>query len=144
MSALSFLVRLILSAALIFNGSVGAMTDHARHMDTREDTRETVPEQDEIAAQAVVELPCHHRQGDAMRAVTSDTAVTIMGDVPHHAPDCCGSADCRSGCAQHCSAAIVGTAVVQGARMPRVGLMLSMQASHVSPALPHLIRPPIG
>lgn len=146
MSAPSIIVRLLLSMVLILNGSAGAMVaahamaDPARHVGASG----AVSGQDENAGQVLAESSCHHAQGVAARTATSDTAAATVGAGPHHASDCCGSADCRSGCAQHCAAAIAGTVVVQSAPIPRVGLMLPLPASHVSPTLPHLIRPPIG
>lgn len=146
MPAPSTIARLLLSMALIVNGSAGAMvaahamTDHARHVGASA----AVSGQDENTGQALAESSCHQLQGAAALVTTSDNSAAAVGHGPHHASDCCESADCRSGCAQHCAAAIVGAAMVQSALIPRVGLMLPMQASHVSPALPHLIRPPIG
>jgi len=151
MSALSIIARLLLSMALIVNGSAGAMvgahamTDHAQPQPARHvDASGAVSGHDENTGLAFAEPSCHHMQGMAAPAVPSDTPAATLGHGPNHAPDCCGSADCRSGCAQHCAAAIAGTVVVQSTVIPRVGLMLPLPTSHVSPTLPHLIRPPIG
>lgn len=148
MSASSIFVRLLLSVALILNGSAGAMV--AAHAMTGKNGQVgaggAVPGQHESRGlQAFAEPSCHRMQGVAALAMPSfDTTAVTLGDGPRHPSDCCGSADCRSGCAQHCAAAITGTAMAQGAFIPRVGLMLPAPVSHVSPALPHLLRPPIG
>jgi hypothetical protein len=140
-TTLSLLVRLLLSVTLILNGSVGTMATaqmmmgHDWHMIDSGAVLD--PDNDDTLSSAA--HPCHPMPG----AAANIPVVTATPSL-HHASDCCASADCRDACAQHCAAAITGTVVVQGAVIPRVALMLPLPAGHVSPALPHLIRPPIG
>src|SRR3546814_10850113 len=115
MSAPSIFIRLLLSVALILNGSAGAMV--AAHAMTDQNGQAgaggTASGQDENTGQAFAQPSCHHIQSvAAMAAPSSDTTAAAVGDGRRHPSDCCGSADCRSVCAQHCAAAITGTAMV--------------------------------
>src|SRR3546814_3584349 len=61
-------------------------------------------------------------------------ALTSASDTTDGSTNCCQSADCRSGCTQHCAAAIA-IAAIQDALIPRTGLLRPIQTGHVAPAL---------
>src|SRR3546814_12838300 len=63
-------------------------------------------------------------------------ALTSASDTTDGSTNCCQSADCRSGCTQHCAAAIA-IAAIQDALIPRTGLLRPIQPGPVAPAPPH-------
>ena len=127
MSARSVLLRLFLSLSLVLNGaSAGVAAAHMSAGGGMEAAFET--------ATSASGCPEHH------------TAAPEPVQAPHQdegAPDCCKSSACRCACVQ-----LTSTAVLPTFRWaPRVETMAAgrpLPLGQAVPALPHLIRPPIG
>ena len=137
MSVWSILLRVLLSIALVLNGATGAFAATGMQMS------HAVPVSSAPAAErTAVEKPCHQAIG---MAHVGPTAATDPAPEPskHPRPDCCKSAICTCRCVQGVRAppiyAFVPTALVNHSQSVRPILL-----GHISPALPHPTRPPIG
>lgn len=143
MSVWSILLRVLLTVGLILNGSGYAVASaHMQHMTMASATPQPV-----ATPVAAVESPCAERHqgmvpvaGNPLPDAASD-AVSVESEYP--APDCCKSGACRCACVHHSQAAVPAVAFRQ-AVIEHVSSVRSMKSGHDSPALPHLIRPPIG
>lgn len=156
MSVFSILLRLLLSVALILNGSgiakahVGMTMGHATggHAEPAAKTGHALAK-NTSNAHAAMGPDCHHIQAKAAAAKVhaskahASVAVASGSDTSPGLTHCCQSGNCRNNCTQHC-AAVLTTASVQDAVIPRAVPMRPVLAGHLAPALPHLIRPPIG
>lgn len=135
MSVWSILLRLLLAAALIFNGAASAVASvHMNHMGAVEAVVQAEP----LPAE---NPPCHEHS--ATTAADQPSPAVDAGDDQAPSPDCCKSGACRCACVHHATAAILGLGLVA----PIVGHAASvrpMSMGHAAPALPNLIRPPIG
>ena len=143
MSTRAILLRLLLCVALVFNGAASAMASvqmMQMHADGQGTASVPVPT---MVAGAEPAMPCHH-DGQASHSQDAAAAATPSKDQqPHQTPDCCKSSTCTCACV-HQAAAMVPMLVFQGATLLHVGSVRSMTLGHPAPALPHLIRPPIG
>ena len=143
MSTRAILLRLLLCIALVFNGAASAMASvqmMQMHADGQGTASVPVPT---MVAGAEPAMPCHH-DGQASHSQDAAAAATPSKDQqPHQTPDCCKSSTCTCACV-HQAAAMVPMLVFQGATLLHVGSVRSMTLGHPAPALPHLIRPPIG
>ena len=111
------LLRLLLCVALLLNGTASAM------------------------AAARMAIPAAEPQGMAMMDHAAEPAQAPQGSDP--APDCCTSGICQCTCVHAAQIALPFVlAPAFDARGARIAL--PMPAGHAQPALPHLIRPPIG
>ncbi len=149
MSLLSHLAQVLLSLSLIFNGSGYAVASpslasaHALHTVAPSEETKTAPKPEMAASPSA----CHALGSAAGSESTPDRrpiAQQQASEAPQrHSPDCCTSDSCRYACLQLAQAVIPITAFacVKSAHALAV---LFTPASHASPALPHLIRPPIG
>lgn len=122
------LFRLLLSVALVLNGIGGATAATRMHV-------EQASTAEQVRMPASAGIPCHDEQG----AAEGDAGA------PHEespAPDCCKSGLCACACA-HVSQvplpALPSTELVAGRDLA----VAHMSLGHATPALPHLIRPPI-
>ena len=144
MTVLSVLLRVLLSISLILNGSGYAMA--ATHMQMGHgDTAASAPKQASDSVFAA-ELPCQQHHSGVSGPVaqlpdtTSDSA-TVKSE--HPSPDCCKSGACRCACVHQVQVAIpMGS--LDGGVIEHAGVMQLLKQGHTAPALPHLIRPPIG
>lgn len=89
--------------------------------------------------------PDHH---DAMATGSETPEHRSRGDEPgpddqHGAPDCCDPSHCDCPCMHACVALPVLTVKIPGPSGKDVGVR-RLSLEHPAPALPHLIRPPIG
>ena len=130
----SILLRLLLAAALIFNG--GATTAASVHMNHMGGVDAVV--QPEPVSQE--DPPCHEHLSTA-----TDQPDPTVGADNHQAPspDCCKSGACRCACVHHATAAILDLGLVAPI-IQHAASVRPMSTGHAAPALPHLIRPPIG
>lgn len=141
MSIWPVLLRMLLVVGLILNGSgyaaasVHGGVDHA-----------TAHPVAGLAEAAIPAVPCdgHEDPGAVRNAVASDPMVdgSAMAEA---AQQCCdGAMECGCPCALQALSAMIATAC---SREPAVGCEQASRTTrvdHVSPTLPHLIRPPIG
>lgn len=144
MSIRSLLLRLFLSLVLVLDGTATAMAAvHMSHVDMPAAASEVASAAN---ADAEGEMPCH----DADQAKVATTAHPDSGGHLHGSPDtdtpspgCCDSGVCSCACMHPVHAAAVAD-VVSLASIEHSDSVRPMFSVHASPALPHLIRPPIG
>ncbi|MFC6189141.1 CopL family metal-binding regulatory protein [Pseudoxanthomonas mexicana] len=123
---------MLLSVALILNGATTAMA--SVHMAHGAASSVAAPAQKTIAS-----APCHERHAASVKsdgmAAPADSA----------APDCCGSdsSACRSVC-MHSSPVAVSMTTFAPVQIEHPRSLRPLSLGHATPALPHLIRPPIG
>lgn len=136
MSVWSILLRLFLAAALIFNGAATAVASvHMSHVDVVQAAVQPEP----VSAE---DPPCHGH--DPATAAVTDLPVAVDTDSDQGtSPDCCESGACRCSCAQHATATILDLRIVAPI-IEHAASVRPMSSGHAAPALPHLIRPPIG
>lgn len=148
MPVFAILLRVLLCLGLLLNGAgyaVAATQMQMQHLAAVSEARQ--------AAAAAVDQdasvqPCHE-VSDAVQAAADPPAPPIAGAGEDHpqpelpTPGCCQSTGCASMCAPQAAAAMpdlsAGHRIVNHASGVR-----PLRAGHPEPALPHLIRPPIG
>lgn len=145
MPSRSFLLRIVLCAAMAFNGPGSALA--AMHAVSLAPASALAAQPPHAASHA--RPPCHgHEEQPQAEAVTADQHAQVQASHARHhdhdapAPDCCRSGHCQCACMQHCPA------VVAMPRLPLPGLAPGIlpglpAIAHLAPALPRLIRPPI-
>lgn len=165
MPAWSYLLRILLSLALVLNGATPAMAaaqmDAAAHR-VQEDvasqraTHEHVAHEraygDAVHTHAAAPsmsthaMPCHHdagtlpsRPADAAPAHDGATA----GKGKHPSPDCCKTGTCHCVCVQTMQLLTVAW-TAPASLLSQADPLRPVARGHDEPALPHLIRPPIG
>ena len=127
--------RLLIAVSLVLNG-VGTAFASVQMLQGGEGHAEQ-------AADTVMP-PCHEGQAPEASTGHSDMAEEA-GDRKATNPhaDCCQPGACTCPCASHAAAALVGIAPAAACIEHAISVR-SMALGHASPALPHLIRPPIG
>ncbi len=146
MSVWSILLRLLLAVGLVLNGSGYAVASAHMQMDhaSQAGTISTSVVDSSVAA----EPDClEHHLGMGLMSPEAPAAVTASDATSdnsgHPSPDCCETGACRCACVHQCQATIPAIAF-QLAVIEKVSIMRPMTSGHESPAVPHLIRPPIG
>jgi hypothetical protein len=148
----TLLLRVLLCLGLVFNGSGYAFasghletTGHAavkhaalKHADRTAEKSSTHP---------ATQPPCHDEDGTAATQPPSHAPAAILAantqDPDHSGVDCCQSGSCRCVCV-HGSVALMPPPA-SGAFAPmHDAAMQTLVTGAPAPALPHLIRPPIG
>jgi hypothetical protein len=120
----SILLRVLLSIALVFNGAATAFASAG--MDGMA----------EAAAAAEADVPpCHDLE--------QSSAPSTPEQGGHAGSDCCESGMCRCACLHHVPVALVALTFVAPV-LVHPDSVRPMSVGHATPALPHLIRPPIG
>lgn len=137
----SLLLRAFLSLVLILNGmGTAAASVHLPGFTMVASTEAAAPSTLADAG----ELPCHQQQGEAASAGAGYPSADPPRDsADHQQPDCCKSGLCRCECMHSAHAAVMAWAITT----PFIehGIVVrSLPLGHAAPALPHLIRPPIG
>lgn len=143
MSFPAFLLRIALISILVLNGVTSAFASVHMHMS------ESIPAQARLATAETDASKTSHcaGHGDHMAATEQQTdaasAATTSnnGDDPP-VPDCCKKR-CDCACVHACATA-VPVATQTAFAIPHDLSTRFMALGHPSPALPHLIRPPIG
>jgi hypothetical protein len=146
MSPFATLLKLALCAILILNGSVSAMAStrmaaaHAVDAGTNQANHSAMS-----AAKPADEPPCHQTAGEASTGHVSevlDPDAHSLGKQKQKPSEGCQSDRC-CGCMHYGQALATSlSAVTNRPGQSRPAVLI--QPSHASPALPHLIRPPIG
>jgi hypothetical protein len=129
----AILLRLLLSLALVLNGTVPAMAA----------VRMQLAAGAEAASAQQGQTPCH--EAGAMAAyggMDHGPAMPLPDKSPQKAPDCC-KGGCTCACMQPTQAAPPVAMVPMMAAAP-APVVHRLALGHANPALPHLIRPPIG
>lgn len=139
----SILLRGLLSLSLILNGSGYAMASVHTQMGDMGSVASTVPATPQPAAAA--ESPCdQHHDASAVAMELPDAMQDESSTTPMHpSPDCCNSGACHCACIHQAQAAIP-THVLRHDTAEHASSVRPLKPGHSAPALPHLIRPPIG
>lgn len=145
MSFWSILLRVLLSLVLVLNGATSAAA--ATQMQMNHTAAHTPSEAQANLSQAMpAEMPCHHHDQTSTTVADSDSPIAAHPapeKSKHPAPDCCKSGTCNCACTHFTQATLpaltIPAPVLDGNRSVR-----RLTLAHAAPALPHLIRPPIG
>lgn len=136
MSGSAILLRVMLSVVLILNGIGSAVasvqTAHAGNVTMA------------MPVPGDAGMPCdgdHHAQAEPAQA--DGVTVLATGQPSQPGPDCCDSGACRCAC-MHQAQVAVAVLLPIDAVIIHARAVLPPAAGHSTPALPHLIRPPIG
>jgi hypothetical protein len=91
-------------------------------------------------------MPCHHHDVTIKPPPTDVSSAhdgSTHGKGKHPSPDCCKTGSCRCACVQ--TMQVVAAAWTAPAQLLNQAASLRpLPLGHAEPALPHLIRPPIG
>jgi len=141
MSPLAVLLRVLLSLALILNGSVPVV--HAAMARATPDDAPAVdraPGGDDAPEMTMGEGGCHDER---TIDVSLPTGAEDHGE--DSGSDCCsGDGDCRNACAQHCPVSMPGIACLYLTLAPVAGPLPITVATQPDPRLRDRIRPPIA
>lgn len=135
----SVLLRVLLSLALILNG-MSAVSAAAHASGGHADMRMTVVAGPKVAT---TRSSCQHHEQALPTAESGETAFTATTHTKQATPDCCESGACRCDCVHAAQAGPMPW--TEGP--PMFGHTRDLRPptlAYASPALPHLIRPPIG
>ncbi|MEG3183580.1 CopL family metal-binding regulatory protein [Novilysobacter erysipheiresistens] len=139
MSILSVLLRVLLSVALLFNGVASASASGTGLVESAARADLVI----DHAAKAEA-MPCDEHHGAPPSTADRETgAAPLAGSLDSEPADCCESGTCPSVCAQQAPAALLYGRFTT-IKLEHSDSVRPMAAGHSSPALPHLIRPPIG
>lgn len=138
MSIFSVVLRLLLSAALLFNGVASASAHDTGLVEAAAKGDLVI----DHAAKAE-SMPCHEDHAAHTAAGQEPATAPLAGSLDSEPSDCCESGTCPSACAQQAPAALLG-GDFPASKVEHSASIRPMSFGHPSPALPHLIRPPIG
>lgn len=137
----SLLLRILLSLGLVFNGTGSAFA--SAHLSLAGLPGAAV-EGDASHASPEASATCHEGNTAAGKPVlTAAAGASVILPDSGHDSDCCGSGNCRCPCLHGSSAALPMTADDTVVPMPQP-VIQALRPAHDTPALPHLIRPPIS
>ena len=142
MSIRAILLRVLLSVSLVLNGATGAAAAVRMQM-PHDDGQAFAALAAESPESASGEMPCHQQATG-----TSDNAPLPAADPQpatskHSTPDCCKSSGCNCACVQAAQTPLASM-FIHAALVDHSRSVSPVLPGHPSPALPHLIRPPIG
>ncbi len=135
------LLRLLLCLCLILDGTGAAFAA------TRGPLPHAPVAKASPVAMAMATMPCGDHAG--MAATPQRMAMAaISGDArsmpsKHALPDCCKSGHCSCACTQQGMATLAWLAM-PGASIGHANAVSAIATAHPAPALPHLMRPPLG
>jgi hypothetical protein len=91
-------------------------------------------------------MPCHQHQAQSVHGKNMEQGMAMpekgSSKSKHSTPDCCKSGTCRCACLH--GVAAIPMLPFNAAFIEHAYSMRPMVLGHAAPALPHLIRPPIG
>lgn len=133
----AFLLRFLLALALAVNGVGNAIA--AVHMLPPANDASTVAHT-ALAADAGGSPPCHEAAGSAH----PDPGAAASGDTESttHGKGCCAQGSCQCNCMHGHGVAMVTR--LDPTTVEPAQVACGVRSAHATPALPHLIRPPIG
>ena len=141
MSIIALLLRILLSISLIFDGAGTALA--ATRM-AIEHAATPTSKPVEAAADVAATGSCHHHDKGAMSGMPSPVNMAKnTGKSSQHVTDCCKSGQCGCACLQATPTETVALSL-HTAVLNQVASDSPIKPGHPSPALPNLIRPPIG
>lgn len=133
MSSRHVALRILLSLSLITNGSGAAMSGtHSGSGAAHEAS---------VDQGSAIERPCHEAQ--VVDAAGSSSGTGVLATAPPPIPaDCCATGSCLCACVHQSQATVPG--VSPGSVTAPAGIATALRSEHSTPALPQMIRPPIG
>jgi len=142
MSPLHILLRFVLCISLILNGSGVAVAATQMQMGDSHLTRQAMPP---VAAMpgACHEMPGMEAPAPQHHVAAVDNGTPGSASLAGSPLDCSDSSGCDCSCAQQAQFAPTA-ATIGGAMGGDSTAVRPMKAGHPAPAMPHLIRPPIG
>lgn len=144
MSLWPLLLRVLLILSLILNGSAYAMA--SVHMVHGQVGAVAMSDHAPATASSTKGSPCHDHQAQPPTAATQHQGAAPV-EAPSNpeppAPDCCESGACQCACVHQVQAAMPMPALA-AAKIEPAGSLRMSKSGHATPALPHLLRPPIG
>lgn len=142
MSIRAILLRVLLSISLVLNGAAGAAA--AVHVQMPHDDGQAVAAlAAESPGSSSGEMPCHQQATETGDKAPLAAADPEPAESKHSAPDCCKSSSCNCACVQAAQAPLAFV-FVHALLVDHSHSVSPLLPGHPSPALPHLIRPPIG
>lgn len=142
MSVRAILLRVLLSVALVLNGATGAAA--AVHMQMpHEDGQILAPLVVEPPGLSSADMPCHQQATETSGEAPLAAVDPAPSEPKHSTPDCCKSSSCNCVC-MHAAQAPPAPMFIQTSLVDHSLSVGPLLPGHPSPALPHLIRPPIG
>ena len=149
MSLTSILLQMLLILSLILNGSGYAMASVDTVSGEAQRSDIITPADDAIAA-TVSEIDARdcHEQAATFNATSapdlaSGTEHPDPAEHEHTSADCCQTDHCSCACMQLVHA-VATESLAQPAALVHSQANVFKQSTHASPAMPHLIRPPIS
>lgn len=144
MNPWSLLLRLALIVALVLNGAGTAAASVMMQAGMAESAATEIAAAPETSV-VQAEMPCHEMMAES--APPDGAAPPASGHHPSDegrpaAPDCCKGA-CHCACMQAAQAALPAMPAF-GFVPPHSDVSHPVPVGHAEPALPHLVRPPIG
>jgi hypothetical protein len=140
-SVSSLLLRVLLSVSLVMNGAGLAQASTRMQLEHSGHQTHSLQVTAAMTLQAAEEVPCHDHEEPGRAKPAADPPRDNAASL--HTGDCCKGEVCGCACAQH--APVVFTPCVQATvAVLHLGSAARLASQHRPPALPHLIRPPIG
>ncbi|MBS0576409.1 MAG: CopL family metal-binding regulatory protein [Proteobacteria bacterium] len=136
MSLSSILLRLLLCLSLLVNGVASAVAMPSMEA--------VAPDAHAMAAASSASATPCHEQGQAAIPHQGVKMLAHMHGKPQRQPkpDCCKSGACDCACTQ--LAQVFSVAPLVASVIPQATVLPPPEPQRAAPALPHLIRPPIG
>ena len=140
MKASSIILRMFLSAALIFNGISSAVA-----------SAQMISSAKVMPTATAANPHAHHAPAapEPSQGACHEKAAAPDGDAPlpgtghdQHGTDCCQAGMCACHCMQQTQVTFVPP-VLASPQVAHSASVRAMSSAHESPRLPHLIRPPI-
>lgn len=145
MPVLQTLSRIFLILALVLNG-VGNAYASAVMVTGASQSSLDVRSTDVNEERALTASCSDHHAAMTVELETTEREIPVGAPSPgdqHGTPDCCDPSHCKCPCMHVCAALPVLVAKVSNSLGNDIGVH-RLSLGHPSPALPHLIRPPIG
>jgi len=139
------LLRVLLTLALVANGTGSVFA--ATRMQVEGFAASIAVVDAAASGTSTVTAPCdEHAAMDAQAMEASDMPSQRAGDASvsvDGSPDCCKAGHCMCACVLHAVGGMANVQVMEPL-IDRGTTAQVLETGHAAPALPHLIRPPIG
>ncbi len=144
MSPWSVLLRMMLIVALVLNGAGAAAASVTMLQASMPETASSTAHAMQATSTMQSGMPCHDMAQTMAKPASPEIAIQSPGHAGKPAaPDCCKSGTCQCACMQAAHAALPAM-LAFAVDSPHSDVAHPMPAGHADPALPHLVRPPIG
>ena len=138
MSMAAAFLRVLLCVSLVFSGSVAAATSAMMSLQQGPPTS--------LQSDTADHPACHGRPMAGVAKVDPRPSAqpgSLAGTTGQSAPDCCDAGTCSSACLHQAQVPLLSN-VFDAADGDVAAAVAHVTTSHAEPALPSLIRPPIG